>query len=46
MSDIYLYIDGFPVFASKDWVNPYAMLIFIESEKQIVERKLKDRPDL
>jgi hypothetical protein len=44
MSDIYLYIDGFPVLASKDWVNHYAMLLFTETDKKIFERKLKDRP--
>lgn len=44
MSEIYLYIDGFPVLASKDWVNPYAMLLFTEEDKKIFDRKLKDRP--
>jgi len=44
MSETYLYIDNFPVLASKDQVNPYAMLLFTETDKNIFDRKLKDRP--
>lgn len=44
MSETYLYIDDFPVLASKDQVNPYAMLLFTETDKNIFDRKLKDRP--